>query len=294
MGLAHRVGIGCASILLASGAWAQATPSAYQLEPSANYMVGCFGGCTCPVVSAQSLGGSMDLTFIGSTPNWFDHYAVRNVDWVLVFGGQQIHVTGSGVYDIGGPVALMHRLRLDLSFDGATPRTFDSGLLTGGASFPRLDLLISLNGMVCYDEVFEVRASPLDVGTAYCTSTPNSTGMAAALAAAGSPSVANNDFSLVATQAPAGRLGLFFFGQGQQQTPFGDGYLCVSSAVHRVLPADVVDPAGAAWHALDLTSPPAAGLLVAGSTWNFQFWFRDPPGGPAGFNLTHGLQVGFL
>jgi len=236
----------------------------------------------------------MDVTFIGSTPDWFDHYAVRNVDWVLVFGGQQIHVTGSGQYDIGGPVALLHRLRLDLSFDGNPPRTFDSGLLQGGYTFPKLDLLISLDGMVCFDEVFGVRASPLDVGTAYCTSTPNSTGMAAALAAAGSPVVANNAFSLVATQAPAGRLGLFFFGQGQQQTPFGDGFLCVSSSVHRVPPAIVVDAAGVAWRTLDLTSPPAAGLLTSGSTWSFQFWFRDPPGGPAGFNLTHGLQVDFL
>ena len=27
------------------------------------------------------------------------------------------------------------------------------------------------------------------------------------------------------------------------------------------------------------------------STWNFQFWYRDPLGGPAGFNFSAGLEV---
>jgi hypothetical protein len=26
---------------------------------------------------------------------------------------------------------------------------------------------------------------------------------------------------------------------------------------------------------------------------NFQFWFRDPAGGPAGFNLTNALKITF-
>jgi len=29
------------------------------------------------------------------------------------------------------------------------------------------------------------------------------------------------------------------------------------------------------------------------STWNFQFWYRDPLGGPAGFNFSDGLEVMF-
>jgi hypothetical protein len=27
------------------------------------------------------------------------------------------------------------------------------------------------------------------------------------------------------------------------------------------------------------------------ATWNFQFWYRDPLGGPAGFNFSDGLEV---
>ena len=36
-----------------------------------------------------------------------------------------------------------------------------------------------------------------------------------------------------------------------------------------------------------------AGSLQAGDTRYFQFWFRDPLGGPAGFNFSDGLEVGF-
>jgi len=50
---------------------------------------------------------------------------------------------------------------------------------------------------------------------------------------------------------------------------------------------NVVDP-------LDITNPPeASGQIFAGSTWNFQFWYRDPLGGPAGFNFSDGLEVPF-
>ena len=49
--------------------------------------------------------------------------------------------------------------------------------------------------------------------------------------------------------------------------------------------------------ALDFTAPPTnagGGQINPGSTWNFQFWFRDPMGpGGNGFNLSDGLQVDF-
>ena len=46
---------------------------------------------------------------------------------------------------------------------------------------------------------------------------------------------------------------------------------------------------------LDLTLPPAdagPGMIQAGDTWNFQFWYRDPAAGGAGFNLSDGLEAG--
>jgi hypothetical protein len=47
---------------------------------------------------------------------------------------------------------------------------------------------------------------------------------------------------------------------------------------------------------LDLSSPPFSsgpGAVTSGDERNFQFWYRDPAGGPSGFNLSDGLQVNF-
>ena len=35
------------------------------------------------------------------------------------------------------------------------------------------------------------------------------------------------------------------------------------------------------------------GEILPGSTWNTQFWYRDPAFGGAGFNLSDGLGVTF-
>ena len=47
-------------------------------------------------------------------------------------------------------------------------------------------------------------------------------------------------------------------------------------------------------HQVDLPNPPTAmGLITAGSTWNFQAWYRDPAAGGAFFNLSDGFEVTF-
>jgi hypothetical protein len=41
----------------------------------------------------------------------------------------------------------------------------------------------------------------------------------------------------------------------------------------------------------DLGSP--ASQIAPGSTWFFQFWYRDSDAGPAAFNLSNGLSATF-
>jgi len=76
--------------------------------------------------------------------------------------------------------------------------------------------------------------------------------------------------------------------------PFGDGFLCVGGSVTRVLPLLVASPQGTLQFALDLQSPPLAGLIVPGSTQHFQLWYRDPQGpGGSTFNLSDGRRIAF-
>ena len=132
----------------------------------------------------------------------------------------------------------------------------------------------------------------LDVGAPFCSATANSTGQASEISAQGSASASQNILPLSASDVPTGNTGLFFYGQGQSQTPFGDGKLCISgSAGYQRLPTTTADGDGFLTTMLDLSQAPHAGQLVAGLTWLFQAWYRDPGAGGAGFNLSDGLQV---
>jgi hypothetical protein len=45
---------------------------------------------------------------------------------------------------------------------------------------------------------------------------------------------------------------------------------------------------------IDLANPPSAsGTITAGSTWNFQAWYRDPVAGGSNYDLSNGLSVTF-
>ena len=56
--------------------------------------------------------------------------------------------------------------------------------------------------------------------------------------------------------------------------------------------AGVSDPSGSASRAVDFTTAPASSI-AAGSSWSFQYWYRDPLAGGSGFNLSNGLRAAF-
>jgi len=128
----------------------------------------------------------------------------------------------------------------------------------------------------------------------YCAATPNSLGATALISSFGTTSVASNIFTLACDGALPATPGLFFYGPNEQQIPFGDGFLCVDGGVFR-LPATTTDAFGHAEAALDVTDPPAeGGAIFPGSTWKFQYWYRDVNSETAAFNLSDGLSVDFL
>ena len=127
----------------------------------------------------------------------------------------------------------------------------------------------------------------------YCVSLPNSSGSPALMGWSGVPSVALNNLVLEVGGAPALQFGIFYYGSQRVAIPFGNGLRCVGGQLFR-LPVVQTDAQGVAQHALDLENPPQPeGEIEPGSTWNFQFWFRDPPAGGAGFDLSDGLTVPF-
>jgi len=137
------------------------------------------------------------------------------------------------------------------------------------------------------------------VDLTYCITSPNSVGSGARIGYRGCTSHVANDLVLTVNFAPGGQFGIFFYGPDQTQTPFGDGWLCVgggSTGYFRLPPAVLIGPNGYAERYADNLLPPSdagPGALDPGTTWDFQFWYRDPAAGGAGFNLSDALSVTF-
>ncbi|MCP3918644.1 MAG: hypothetical protein GY711_24120 [bacterium] len=126
----------------------------------------------------------------------------------------------------------------------------------------------------------------------FCTAAPNSTGAPTYIGASGSAVVSANDLVLHASPVPQGEFGLFFYGADPIQLPLGNGFRCVGGTPLFRLPVQAATGRVLS-HAVDNTQGPAAALLVPGSTWHFQAFYRDPPAGGARFNLSDGLTVTF-
>ncbi|MCP3918665.1 MAG: hypothetical protein GY711_24225 [bacterium] len=104
--------------------------------------------------------------------------------------------------------------------------------------------------------------------------------------------MSNNDLVRVTSGMQANQFGLDFYGSDQAQVPAGNGLLCIgpgSTILHR-LPVEQSDGAGTLSHEVDLTTRP---VITAGSTWNFQLWYREPNGGGAEYNFSDALSVLF-
>ncbi len=105
----------------------------------------------------------------------------------------------------------------------------------------------------------------------------------------GSLGIAANSFVLTVSGANPNVPGLFFYGMGQQQTSFFNGFLLVNPPLFRVYPIVQTDATGAGARPVDFATLPPAAPILPGSQWNFQFWYRD--GGSS--NTSNALSVLF-
>ncbi len=108
-------------------------------------------------------------------------------------------------------------------------------------------------------------AEPFTYGTAKSTSL----GTLPTMSFRGIPSAAEDDFEIHVSDALPNKNGIFFFGSGQQSTPFYGGTKLVQGPVQR-LPITTTDVNG------DVTLSIPIDAAMIGERRNYQFWFRDP------------------
>lgn len=125
----------------------------------------------------------------------------------------------------------------------------------------------------------------------YCQATASSVGTPVSMQAHGSLSVQDASFTLAVAGAPPGQFGLFLYGPSFQLSPAAAGWICVGNPVR--MGATQIDGLTTASWLVNLSLPAAGGAaIVGGSTWCFQFWYRDPALS-AGSNFSDGLVVLF-
>lgn len=127
------------------------------------------------------------------------------------------------------------------------------------------------------------------VPSIYCQGGYNSTGFPANIAFTGNGSLTLNNLHLITTTCPASVPGMYIYGDGQVQVPFGNGWMCSASNLRR-LPVVVTNAFGDVQYQPDLSALPG---LAPGVAKNFQFYYRDPAGGGAQFNTSNALHVLF-
>ena len=129
----------------------------------------------------------------------------------------------------------------------------------------------------------------------------NSSGFGAVLSGIGSPSVTADDLRLSTIQVAPNQNGVLFMGPDQIESVFGDGLRCSGAGAVQIFrfpiqnsgaTGELVQGPGLVGYSTQNFPPP--GHLLAGSTWRFQAWYRDPLG-PCGsaFNLSNALSVTF-
>lgn len=167
-------------------------------------------------------------------------------------------------------------------------------LPTGGTANLVLDLIpgdLTLGFLTDLD--WSASGTPACTIASYCSSTPNTFSSGGQCSAAGSSSLGLGAFALTANGVPPGHAGRFYMSRTQSFLPFGDGNLCLGAPVRR-LPVTYAGPQGNAAYAVNFEDPTQpTSLIRAGDTWNFQFIFRDPIGGPLTFNTTDAVSVTF-
>jgi hypothetical protein len=129
----------------------------------------------------------------------------------------------------------------------------------------------------------------------YCQATLNSQGNSAAINFGGSLVLEQQSFSLTVTghTVHAASFGMFTYGTQPTNVPFGNGYLCISPFAPGIfrMPTQALTQPTIVLAMEDAAAQFAS--LTPGSSWYFQFWYRDPDAGGSNFNLSNGLHVIF-
>jgi hypothetical protein len=265
-------------------------------DPSA-----AFSGFGC---YANDLGaGASDGAYSANVHSWLrspvfnllgrDNVRLRFQSWLSVEGNasDQARVLVNGVQYYINPATVR-------SDTGWGMQEFDISAVAANNPAVQIEFRLRSNGTNQFggwtvDDLSLFSLTPIVVPcpspTTYCVAAPNSVGGGAQIGFSGTGNLLLNNLDLYVSACPSNTSGIFFFGTSPVQVPFGNGFRCVGGSTARLGP-QVTDAFGDVSRTIDWTALPS-GTPLPGQSRYFQFWYRNPAGGGAGFNLSNGLHV---
>jgi hypothetical protein len=176
-------------------------PIQYSLFSQSDLTFGCTGPCACPVFTTGPISGTFTFYRTAVDP-LFTHYELLNISWRYAAAGtgKLVHVTGHGTYDLGGEVAVVQRMQLDLVSDGTLGQHFDSGAVPVRAAFPAIDIVVHDPVNACLDSVLHIVTGPQG------TESVDNDARALRLSAAPNPASWGTNVTLATPESEPGRI----------------------------------------------------------------------------------------
>lgn len=129
----------------------------FVLLRESQFQRGCFPPCMCPLLETIPLRGTFDVTLVG-IGDVTDFYTFDNAALETTVGA--FRLTGYGDLRIG-ELADFQVMIAQLSLNGEPAEQFAGESSPAVSDWPRLEVVISINGMFCHDTVLTIRAIPV-------------------------------------------------------------------------------------------------------------------------------------
>jgi len=152
-----------AALLIFAAATACPAQTQYTLRHgSAMNRETCLPPCLCPSgETAGPMSGSFTMTLLDPNP-LYTRYTIDTLLLHVALPGGPVAISGSGIYTIGGEVALLHRLQLDLTIGPLTVITpFDTGLVPADPAYPfPMFAITAISEPICRRETLTIVTGP--------------------------------------------------------------------------------------------------------------------------------------
>ena len=135
----------------------------YALGAGSTFQRGCWDPCDCPLGLELPMIGTFGLVPMQNDTTLGAEFAVVRINWNVLASNvtDGVPIKGAGKYRVE-PDIMRQEMGLSLIVGDEPRARFGSGDVPLGVPPPAIDVVVSMNGMVCYDTVLHIVAEPVD------------------------------------------------------------------------------------------------------------------------------------